>query len=80
MYKIRKETVYYLLLVIYIFNQVLSESQYLNIPTISLLLAVVRYFVLVALTIYIFEQKKISSRWMWLFAIFILYITKYFFI
>ena len=73
MYKIRKETVYYLFLVIYIFNQVLSESQYLNIPTISLLLAVVRYFVLVALTIYIFEQKKISSRWMWLFAIFILF-------
>ena len=73
MFKIRKETIYYLLLVMYIFNQVLSESQYINIPAISLVLATIRYFVLVALTIYIYDQKKISSRWVFLFGTFILF-------
>ncbi len=73
MIKIRNETIYYLLLIIYIFNQVLSESQYIKMPTISLVLVVVRYFVLVTLIIYIFEKMKISSRWVLLFGIFILF-------
>lgn len=73
MFKVRKETIYCSLLVMYIFNQVLSESQYINIPTSSLVLAAVRYFVLVALTIYIFEQNKICKRWVFLFGPFILF-------
>lgn len=76
MFKLKRDSKFYILLIIYICNQVLSESQYINIPTVSLVLSVIRFFIFMLLIIYISEYKiinELSCKSILIFGLFILF-------
>lgn len=63
MKKIRFERLYYILLVLYIFNQVFSESHFVDFWGMALVLTFVRYLVLVILVIIIISKNiKIKKQ------------------
>ena len=57
MNKIKMDSIYYALLVLYIINQVLSESQFVNMSVVSSVLGLVRYSVLLLLIALIFYRN-----------------------
>lgn len=76
MHKISYERLYYILLIVYIFNQVLSESQFVNMDVTSKILSLVRYFIIVALIIFILNKNiKVKKQLIYTFIIMISFIA-----
>ena len=60
--RIRREQLFLSLLVLYIVNQVLSESQYINIKSVNTLLWLSRYTILAVLSAFILIRNKSGSK------------------
>lgn len=70
MKKNNTEKIYYFLLSIYIINQVFSESQFINIRSVSIVLAVVRYMVMLFLMlIIVYRNIKLKRNIVLIFTI-----------
>ncbi len=62
MSKLKLEKIYYILFISYIINQILSESQFINISDIAVFLFITRYVVLFLLIILIFYNYKTENK------------------